>query len=122
MYDYRALPLPGSHVMQDKKSGASWGYDYEKKEMISYDSEDVGKWKGAWIKEKGLGGSMFWELSGDKEGAERKDMERGPGKDPQPGRSLVTVVKESMGGLEMGQQNWLKYEGSRFDNMRNGMQ
>ncbi|KAE9411518.1 glycoside hydrolase family 18 protein [Gymnopus androsaceus JB14] len=122
VYDYRALPLPGSHLMKDDKAKASWAYDYEKKEMISYDSEDVGRWKGAWIKEKGLGGSMFWELSGDKGGAERKEMEGGHGKDPQPGRSLVAVVKEAMGGLEMGEQNWLQYERSRFDNMRNGMQ
>ncbi|KIK67435.1 glycoside hydrolase family 18 protein [Collybiopsis luxurians FD-317 M1] len=122
VYDYRALPLPGSHLMQDDKAKASWGYDYEKKEMISYDSEQVGKWKGAWIKEMGLGGSMFWELSGDKEGPERKDMERGHGKDPQPGRSLVKVVKEAMGGLDMNQQNWLNYEGSRFENLRKGME
>ncbi|KAH7875319.1 glycoside hydrolase superfamily [Lentinula edodes] len=122
VYDYRALPLPGSHLMQDDKAKASWGYDYQKQEMISFDSEDVGRWKGAWIKKMGLGGSMFWELSGDKGGPERKEMEGGHGKDPQPGQSLVKVVKEAMGGIEMGQHNWLNYESSRFDNLRNGMQ
>ncbi|KAJ3748724.1 glycoside hydrolase family 18 protein [Lentinula detonsa] len=122
VYDYRALPLPGSHLMQDDKAKASWSYDYQKKEMISYDSENVGKWKGEWIKKMGLGGSMFWELSGDKGGRERQDMEGGHGKDVQPGQSLVNVVKEAMGGLEMGQQNWLKYDQSRFDNLRNGME
>ncbi|EEB87620.1 hypothetical protein MPER_14976, partial [Moniliophthora perniciosa FA553] len=44
--------------------------------------------------------------SGNK-GSERKDAEKGPGKDPQPGRSL---------------KNWLRYEKSQFDNMRNGME
>lgn len=120
VYDYRALPLPGSYMFRDEAMMASWSYDYDKKEMISFDSEEVAKWKGEWIKREGLGGSMFWELSGDK-GSERKDMERGPGKDPQPGRSLVKVVKHAMGPLD-STHNWLRYEGSKFENLRKGME
>ena len=119
VYDYRALPLPGSYVFQDDKLIASWTYDYNKKEMISFDSEQVGHWKGEWIRREGLRGSMFWELSGDK-GAPRDGMESGPGKDPQPGRSLVAVVKDAMGELDRS-PNWLRYEGSQYDNMRAGM-
>ncbi|TFK86888.1 glycoside hydrolase family 18 protein [Polyporus arcularius HHB13444] len=119
VYDYRALPLPGSYVFQDDKLLASWSYDYEKKEMISYDSEQVGHWKGEYIRREGLRGSMFWELSGDK-GSPRDGMEGGPGKDPQPGRSLVAVVKNAMGELDRS-PNWLQYEGSQYDNMRAGM-
>lgn len=121
VYDYRALPLPGSYKFRDDKLVASWSLDYDKHEMISYDDEHVGVWKGAWIKQRGLGGSMFWELSGDK-GTKREGMEGGPGKEEQPGRSLVTVVKEAMGGLDLSAHNWLGYEGSKFDNMRLGMQ
>lgn len=62
---------------------------------------------------------MFWELSGDKE-TKREDMERGPGKEGQAGKSLVRVVKEAMGGLAL-EENWLRYEGSQFENMRRGM-
>lgn len=120
VYDYRALPLPGSHVLQDDQAVASWTYNYQAREMVSFDSERVGAAKGAWIAREGLGGSMFWELSGDKNG-EREDMERGHGKEPQPGRSLVAVVKEAMGPLDTS-PNWLRYEGSQFDNMRNGME
>ncbi|KAG6866346.1 hypothetical protein C0991_005267 [Blastosporella zonata] len=120
-YDYRALPLPGSHLMRDERELASWTYDYQTKEMVSFDSEEVAKWKGEWIKKEGLAGSMFWELSGDK-GQDREGMEAGPGKDGQPGQSLVAVVKQAMGGLRTDQRNWLKYEGSRFDNMRKGME
>ncbi|KAF9268255.1 hypothetical protein L218DRAFT_604353 [Marasmius fiardii PR-910] len=120
VYDYRTLPLPGSYVMRDEDAKASWTFDYSKKEMISYDSEEVAKWKGEWIRRMGFGGSMFWELSGDK-GSDRDGMETGLGKDPQPGESLVNIVKNSMGGLNMQQQNWLSYEGSQFDNMRKGM-
>ncbi|KAI0081240.1 glycoside hydrolase [Panus rudis PR-1116 ss-1] len=87
---------------------------------VSFDSEQVGHWKGEWIKHEGLAGSMFWELSGDK-GTNREGMEGGPGKQPQPGRSLVTVVKEAMGPLD-NSPNWLRYEGSQFDNMRKGME
>ncbi|KIY64739.1 glycoside hydrolase family 18 protein [Cylindrobasidium torrendii FP15055 ss-10] len=120
VYDYRALPLPGTHVLRDEQMGASWAYDYDKKEMISFDDEQVGQWKGEWIRKMGLGGSMFWELSGDK-GSARPDMEGGPGKEPQPGNSLVRIVKDAMGGLQMDEPNWLSYEGSKFDNMRKGM-
>ncbi|KAJ6499902.1 glycoside hydrolase [Mycena vitilis] len=119
VYDYRALPLPGSHLFRDEKAIASWSYDYEKKEMISFDTEEVARWKGEWIRKEGLGGAMVWELSGDK-GSAREGMEGGPGKDPQPGQSLVKVIQEVMGAGDTS-SNWLKYERSRFDNMRAGM-
>ncbi|THV05045.1 glycoside hydrolase family 18 protein [Dendrothele bispora CBS 962.96] len=120
VYDYRALPLPNSYVMRDEQAKASWTYDYNNREMISFDDEQVAKWKGEWIRKMGLGGSMFWELSGDK-GSDRDGMEGGHGKDPQPGESLVKVVKDAMGGLETNQYNWLQYEGSKFDNLKQGM-
>ncbi|RXW21290.1 hypothetical protein EST38_g4547 [Candolleomyces aberdarensis] len=119
VYDYRALPLPGSYTHRDEKNIASWTYNYATKEMVSFDSEEVAKWKGEYIKHKGLGGSMFWELSGDK-GCSREGMEGGPGKEPQEGQSLVKIVKDAMGGLEQS-PNWLWYNQSKFDNMRSGM-
>ena len=119
VYDYRALPLSGSTLHQDHRAGASWTYDATKKEMISFDSEEIAKLKGHYIKKENLGGSMFWELSGDK-GSAREGMECGPGKDAQHGRSLVTIVKHSMGGLEKS-NNWLSYTDSKFDNMKKGM-
>lgn len=120
VYDYRVLPLPNSYMHRDEKALASWSFDYQKKEMISFDSEEVGRWKGEWIRGEGLGGSMFWELSGDK-GSAREGMENGEGKVGQPGNSLVRVVKEAMGSLDQS-PNWLKYDGSKFDNMRKGME
>ncbi|KAF9030135.1 glycoside hydrolase family 18 protein [Hymenopellis radicata] len=120
VYDYRALPLPGSHVLRDEQAKASWTYDYSTREMVSFDSEEVGRWKGEWIRKMGLGGSMFWELSGDK-GSSRDGMEGGFGKEPQPGQSLVRVVKDAMGGLKMHETNWLHYEGSKFENLKKGM-
>jgi len=119
VYDYRALPLPGSHLFRDDKALASWAYDYEKKEMVSFDTEEVGRWKGEWIRKEHLGGAMVWELSGDK-GSAREGMEGGPGKDPQPGRSLVKVVQEAMGEPDRS-HNWLLYDQSQFENMKAGM-
>ncbi len=119
VYDYRALPLPGSSVHVDEKAIASWTYDPKTGEMVSFDSEEVARMKGKYIKKEDLGGSMFWELSGDKNST-REGMEGGPGKDPQPGESLVTVVKHAMGGLEKS-HNWLEYTDSQFGNMRDGM-
>jgi chitinase len=88
--------------------------------MVSFDDAEVGRWKGAYIRHKGLGGSMFWELSGDK-GGSRDGMEGGLEKEERPGESLVRVVKDAMGGLDHHNPNWLKYEGSKFPNMREGM-
>jgi len=119
VYDYRTLPLPGSDVYIDSKAVASWSSDPMKHDMISFDSEDVVHMKGEYIRRQGLGGSMFWELSADK-GIPREGMEGGQGKDPQPGGSLVTIVKDAMGGLEQS-HNWLVYDESKFDNMRDGM-
>jgi len=119
VYDYRVLPLPNAQVHHDDKALASWTYDSQKKEMVSFDSEDVARWKGEYISKEKLGGSMFWELSGDK-GSSRQDMEGGPGKTPVPGKSLVKIVKDAMGGLDQS-PNWLEYERSKFDNLKNGM-
>lgn len=119
VYDYRSLPLLNAQVFLDDKALASWSFDRQKKEMVSFDSEEVARWKGEYIAKEQLGGSMFWELSGDK-GSSRQDMEGGEGKTPVPGNSLVRVVKESMGELDQS-SNWLGYEQSQFDNLRKGM-
>jgi chitinase len=87
--------------------------------MISFDSEDVARMKGEYIRKQNLGGSMFWELSADK-GSSREGIEDGPGRNSQPGQSLVAIVKDAMGGLEQS-HNWLEYDKSKFDNMRGGM-
>jgi chitinase len=122
VYDYRALPLPGSYIHRDAGAGASWSYDYDKKEMVSFDDAQVAQWKGEWIRDQGLGGAMYWELSGDKGNEQgRQDMEKGLGKDYVDGPSIVRIVKDAMGGLDTS-QNWLQYEGSQFPNMRAGME
>ncbi|KIY50369.1 glycoside hydrolase family 18 protein [Fistulina hepatica ATCC 64428] len=121
VYDYRVLPLSGAHMFRDEGACASWSYDYTRREMVSFDSPEVAQWKGAWIAQQGLGGSMFWELSGDK-GGERPAMEDSAslGKQYVDGPNLVSTVKQAMGTLDMS-SNWLEYPNSKFDNLRQGM-
>lgn len=64
-YDYRALPLPGSTVQQDHSQIASWTYDPQKQELISFDDPPTALAKASWILDQGLAGAMYWELSGE---------------------------------------------------------
>ncbi|KAH7332640.1 glycoside hydrolase [Rhizoctonia solani] len=129
-YDYRVLPLPGAVTHIDSDRMACWSYDPDTKELVTFDNEEIATAKGQWIKDEGLGGAMFWELSGDKcpSQPDRPEMECGPGKDAAPGSSLVQVVADAMGGIFKGTGeesegwNWLRYEGSQYENMRNGME
>ncbi len=49
----------------DEASGASWRYDGD--QWWSVDTPRAVAHKASWITEKGLGGSMFWDLAGDYE-------------------------------------------------------
>lgn len=67
VWDYKALPQPGATEFFDKEAGASYSYDPNTKTLVTYDTLDMAKKKAQWIKEKGLGGAMWWELSGDRQ-------------------------------------------------------
>ena len=67
VWDYKALPQPGATEYIDEEAGASYSYDPNTKTLISYDTLEIAKRKAQWIKEKGLGGAMWWELSGDRQ-------------------------------------------------------
>ncbi len=68
VWDYKALPQPGAQETWDDEAGASYSYDANKKMMVSYDTTEAARRKAAYIREKGLGGAMWWESSGDKGG------------------------------------------------------
>ena len=68
VWDYKALPHKGAKELIDQQSGASWSYDPEKRLMVSYDTPEVAKIKTEYIKQEKLGGAMWWESSGDKQG------------------------------------------------------
>ena len=123
IWDYKALPLPGSTEVYDKEVVGSYSHGVSNglvsrrgyhnrtisgnKTIVSYDNKETVENKAKYIVKTSLGGAMWWESSGDKMGDQ----------------SLIgTVAKalESSGGLDKS-QNWLSYPTSRYDNVRNGM-
>lgn len=107
VWDFKSLPRPGAAEKFDGQSVASYSYDANTRMMVSYDNIECAKRKAAYLKEKKLGGAMWWETSGDRTGD----------------GSLVAAVVGELGGVERGleqRENWLEYKQSRFDNIRMG--
>ncbi|KAJ4291351.1 Chitinase 4 [Collariella sp. IMI 366227] len=106
VHDYKKLPLEGTEVRMDYDAGASYCYHPEQKVLVSYDTVAMARRKGEYIKERGLGGGMWWESSADKEGPE----------------SLIGNVVEVLGGsnaLEW-KENCITYPHTKYDNLRDG--
>jgi len=124
VYDYRSLPLHGATVFHDRDLFAAYSYDPRKGEMITYDDTPTVQAKADWIIRNGLGGAMFWEISGDKDLGPRDGMEDGEGKREVPGPSLIRTVAaffaQAGPGLH-GVPNRLHYPTSRFPNLRQGI-
>jgi chitinase len=66
IWDFKVLPQPGAKEYYDKESGASYSYDNNSRTLISYDTVGSAITKTQYLQSKGLGGAMWWELSGDK--------------------------------------------------------
>jgi chitinase len=101
---YRDLPRSGAKVYFDAAVGATHSYDAATEELVSFDDERSARRKATYVLERGLGGAVFWEASGDKAGAE----------------SLVRMVAGDMGQLD-GSENYLDYPQSQYDNIRKSM-
>lgn len=101
---YRDLPRSGATEVYDDVAKASYSYDAASKELISYDTAASAATKAQYLVQKGLGGAVFWEASGDRTGAQ----------------SLVGTLATKMGALD-STQNLLSYPASQFDNIRAGM-
>lgn len=108
IWDYKVLPRPGAQEIYRRDIGASYCYDQGSKLMVSYDNRDVALQKTEYIRERGLGGAMWWETSGDKSGHESLI-----------GSTFVGLMKPGGRGIER-KENWLSYPHSRWDNLRNG--
>ncbi|EGY23441.1 chitinase [Verticillium dahliae VdLs.17] len=106
VWDYKALPRPGATAGYDDVAMASFSYDVERRELISYDTPRSVRQKISYLKEKGLAGSMFWEASGD-----RADE-----------NSLISMSSELLGPFTGQAQNQLDYPNSQYENIRAGME
>ncbi|CAO1618862.1 unnamed protein product [Parajaminaea phylloscopi] len=104
-WDYKALPLSGAQEYYDGQIVAASCYDPQRRVFVTYESPDSARAKSHYIRQKGLLGAMWWELSGD-----RTDH-----------RSLVGLVAHEIGsggpGLD-GSPNQLRYPTSKWDNLR----
>ncbi|KAL9598858.1 MAG: hypothetical protein Q9179_003764 [Wetmoreana sp. 5 TL-2023] len=104
IFDFKVLPKDGAKEHMDKKVGASWSYDAGQKMMVSYDSLDMAREKVGYIKDKKLGGAMWWESSGDRKGE----------------GSLIGTVVKGLKDLDKSSNN-LEYPDSKYDNLKKGM-
>ncbi|KAH8836947.1 hypothetical protein MCOR27_001526 [Pyricularia oryzae] len=103
---YKDLPRPGAIVAYDNVAKASYSYDAAKREFVTYDTVDSAREKTRYMKQKGLGGAVFWEASGDRKGDQ----------------SLVGTVARGVGLDVLDKStNLLAYPVSQYDNIRNGM-
>ena len=110
IWDYKALPRPGATEHHDcgdgdDACGASWSYDPDAKVMVTYDTVAMAEF----VRDRGLGGGMWWESSGD--------GDVGGGK-----KSLVHTFVRASGGKDRleARENCLDYPESKFENLRNG--
>ncbi|KAJ7182618.1 glycoside hydrolase superfamily [Mycena crocata] len=103
-YSYKYLPMAGAQVFQNTTDVSSYSYDSSSKELVTYDTPAIVKLKAQYTNANGLAGSMFWELSQDKVGAD----------------SLVGTSAATLGALDQT-QNHLNYPNSKWDNIRNKM-
>ncbi|ROW11509.1 hypothetical protein VMCG_01553 [Cytospora schulzeri] len=101
---YRELPRAGATEIYDDVAKASYSYDNATRELISYDNVHSALEKKSYVFSRGLGGVVFWEGSGDRNGSD----------------SLVTTLATAMGDLN-NQENLLSYPTSQYDNIRNAM-
>lgn len=109
VWDYKVLPQSGAKVFYDNESVASWTYDESSQTMVSFDSPQVTKEKLKYIEKLGLGGTMWWEASGDK-----------PSNTTDGSGSLVKLAVDGLPKLEMS-ENVLDYPESQYENLKNGM-
>ncbi|KAI0646214.1 glycosyl hydrolases family 18-domain-containing protein [Trametes meyenii] len=89
VYSYKALPLSGATVYENLTDVTSYSYDSSKRELVSYDTPHIATLKAQYVRDKGLGGSMFWELSTDKKGSD----------------SLVATTADVYGDLDQTQNH-----------------
>ncbi|KAI0817969.1 glycoside hydrolase superfamily [Xylaria sp. FL0064] len=101
---YKDLPRAGARVEFDDVAKATYSYDRRTRELISYDDVRSTAFKARYVRDRGLGGSFFWEASGDR-------GDRG---------SLVTTMSRTLDWLERTPNN-LRYLTSQYMNIRLGM-
>ncbi len=106
VHDFKKLPLEGATEHEEHEAGATYCYHPGRRVMVTYDTVPMARRKAEWIKERGLGGGMWWESSADKEGDQ----------------SLIGNVVNVLGGPQglRFDENCITYPHTKYDNLRNG--
>ncbi|KAL2212270.1 chitinase [Sarocladium strictum] len=102
MWLYKELPQPGGKPKFDSKTGGTWSYNPSTKELVSFDGPKSANFKAKYIMGKNLGGSFFWDASGDKKGEQ----------------SLVAIMAKNYQGKLQKKQNMLSYPESQYANIK----
>ncbi|KAI2606792.1 glycoside hydrolase family 18 protein [Hypoxylon sp. NC1633] len=106
VHDYKKLPLPDAAERVDPEVGASYCYDAGTRTLVSYDTVEMARTKARFVRERHLGGAMWWESSADKEG----------------GKSLIGNVIDVFGGTGAldHTQNCIEYPHTKYGNLKAG--
>ncbi|KAH6659459.1 glycosyl hydrolases family 18-domain-containing protein [Truncatella angustata] len=68
VWDYKVLPKAGATEIYAIDAGATYSYDADTRELISYDTVDQVRRKIDYVLSMGLAGAYFWEASADRTG------------------------------------------------------
>ncbi|KAH9905609.1 glycoside hydrolase family 18 protein [Xylariomycetidae sp. FL2044] len=108
VHDYKKLPLAGAQEHADPEAGASWCYQPETRTMVSYDTVPLARTKAQFVRDRQLGGAMWWESSADKEAGS--------------GESLIANVVDVLGGTAGldKKENLIDFPHSKYENLKAG--
>ncbi|KAI1750931.1 glycoside hydrolase superfamily [Xylaria castorea] len=101
---YKDLPKAGAREDFDEVAKATYSYDRVRRELISYDNVQSTAFKAEYVRNRRLGGTFFWEASGDRAGH----------------GSLIKTMSRSLDWLDSTPNN-LRYPTSQYMNIRYGM-
>ncbi|ODA77617.1 hypothetical protein RJ55_07246 [Drechmeria coniospora] len=106
VHDFKKLPLEGAQETYDERAGATYCYDARQRTLVTYDTPQMTRVKAEFIRQRGLGGAMWWESSADKAGPD----------------SLIGVAVQCLGGADglLKRDNCIEYPHTKYDNLRAG--
>jgi chitinase len=105
--DYKKLPLEGAREVNEDALGASYCFHDGQRKLVTYDTPQIARVKTEYLKNKGLGGAMWWESSADKAG----------------GDSLIGVTVGALGGAGalLKGENCVSYPETKYANLKAGL-
>lgn len=109
VWDLRDLPRPNSQVTVDPVMAGAGCYEPGSRTWTSFDSPQVAATKAQFIRNEGLAGAMYWELSGDYRSQDPSGQHA----------PMVPGVASILGPLDQ-RPNCITYPFSKWENLRQG--